>query len=65
MKTWTNPEVEELEVEMTAGGLPLSWYENGYLPGPFNPPTPDTPDPEEQNPGTDEPGKDETTDGQS
>ena len=34
MKTWTNPTVEELEVEMTAGGIPLTRWEEGYLPGP-------------------------------
>lgn len=70
MKTWTNPSVEELEVEMTAGGIPLSWYESGWLPGIWgdndnNNPNPNpNPNPEPGD-GTDEPGRDETTDGQS
>ena len=67
MKTWTNPSVEELEVEMTAGGSPWSLFEGGWLPGiigPSNPNPNPNPNPEPGD-GTDEPGRDETTDGQS
>ena len=64
MKTWTNPSVEELEVELTAGGIPMSWSEAGYLPGIWGPnPDPNpVPNPE---PTPEEPGKDDTADGQS
>lgn len=70
MKTWTNPSVEELEVEMTAGGVPWSLFEGGFLPGifgPCNPGTPENPgtDPENPGNGSEEPGKDETPDGMS
>lgn len=30
MKTWTNPEVEELLVSLTADGTPRPWGEGGY-----------------------------------
>ena len=60
MKTWTNPSVEELEVELTAGGIPMSWSEAGYLPGIWGPNPNPTPEPNPE-----EPGKDDTTDGQS
>lgn len=50
MKTWTNPEVEELEVEMTAGGQPWwIWEDLRYGPvtdDPVDPPvTDDSEDP--------------------
>ena len=58
MKTWTNPEVEELEVELTAGGRPFNPFEIGW--GGLTPPSPPS------NPGDgEEDGGDETTDGQS
>lgn len=59
MKTWTNPEMEELEVAKTAGGRPWTLTEWGY-PGIFDIPTNDG-----DGEGDDEPGKDQTTDGLS
>ena len=68
MKTWTNPSVEELEVEMTAGGVPWSLFEGGFLPGifgPCNPGTPENPGTAPANPanGPAAPGPDATPDG--
>jgi hypothetical protein len=67
MKTWTNPSVEELEVEMTAGGQPWWFWEDRRL-GPVDgdeqdPVTPPANDDQEN--GEQEPGKDETPDGLS
>ena len=77
MKTWTNPTVEELEVEQTASGY-FDWYwESFIIPGlAGGTPNPDNGTGDDngtgtdneigtQMPGTDEPGKEDAPSGRS
>jgi hypothetical protein len=67
MKTWTNPTVEELEVEMTAGGRPWwIWEDLVYGPVDGDEQDPVTPPANgDQENGDQEAGDQETSDGLS